>query len=114
MTLPKKKSRKIIVDDQIYRYLIADRGTNLNLAIEADDTKGQLVSFQVPYCDPWLKLSVEQVSDEKLPDNQIQSITPSFVKSVIIFALEKGWQPTTKQKPLQVMLEDGKLKLVHP
>ena len=114
MTLPKKKSRKITVDNQTYRYLIANRGANLSLTIEADNTKGQLVNFRVPYCDPWLKFSVEQVSDEKLPDNQIQSMTPVFVQKVIVFALKKGWQPTTKQKPLHIMLEDGELKLGHP
>lgn len=109
MTLPREKSRAIEVDDEKYRYLVADRGREITLTIEADNAQGQLVTFQVPYVDPWLKFSVEQVSDEKLPDNQLSSITPTFVRKVILFALENGWQPHAKGKPIQLTLnEEGK------
>jgi len=114
MTLPKKKSRSITVDDQTYRYLIAKRDTNLNLTVEAENAQSQLITFYVQYSSPWLNFSVERVTGEKQPANEIESITPAFVRKVILFAIENGWQLGVKEKPMQIVLEEGNLKQVHP
>ena len=90
--LAKKKSRRIIVDDIAYRWLLApDHSIYGMLKVQDEQANGQ-------YLQVHLLLYNTQVEHQK--------ITPSLVAKYIKEALVKGWKPTSKSPPF-------KLKIPH-
>ena len=81
MAIPKKGSRTITVNDHTYRYKVTGNDFVIDLAIESDESQGQLMSVGFLYTN---------------------SITPGVVRKVIEYGLEKGWTPTKRAKNFTV------------
>ncbi len=88
MALPKKKSRKIIVDELAYRWLTSGNDYGIDIYVELYDKPGQLL---------WGR------ADYRYDANRQQlGVTPSDVESLIREALVKGWAPGTTGKDFKL------------
>ena len=104
MTLPKKNSRSITVDDTRYRWLVSMHQYVLNLTIEADDEPGQtLQAFFEPH-DQFKRKSDGKWSFHR----QGRSLTPCDVSKIIRYGLANDWQPqSTGRKPIHLHTWDA-------
>lgn len=98
MTIPKKNSRSITIDDQQYRWVVSVRDNLLNLVVEATDDPGQRLQAYFQCRD----LYVRGESGDWTYVAQKQSIRPSHVRRVVKAALKQGWQPNKKGGPFIV------------
>lgn len=91
MTIPRKGSRKIVVDGVKYRWLIRRKATysqadygdgKIHVAIESDDKNGTILLIETDRPHP-----ADCATDEVIP------VKPSDVASWIKAAIGKGWNP---------------------
>ncbi|MES2464485.1 MAG: hypothetical protein V4671_28320 [Armatimonadota bacterium] len=92
MAIPKRGTRKIVVDGQAYRWYIRRKqkywqtfgefGTGL--AVEAEGGHGSLLIVSVPRFFPRLDWS---------PDDPLIPVVPGDVARHIRLALKQGWEP---------------------
>ncbi|HEX2094641.1 MAG TPA: hypothetical protein VHG28_19710 [Longimicrobiaceae bacterium] len=99
--LPRKGSRRIVVDGQPYRWLVrrsptyaqANAWTGLSFAVQHADTPGAVLQVRVPAARP---------------DNSMGAkggvITPSDVARAVRLALAEGWRPEAPGGPYQLTL----------
>jgi hypothetical protein len=90
MAIPKKGSRKIIVDSVEYRWTIRSKptycqgafGNDMTAAVELTTFPGQVLSISFPWmrCDSW-------IGNPEIP------VTPRDIEDCIKGALKKGWCP---------------------
>ncbi|CAL2085922.1 hypothetical protein [Tenacibaculum sp. 190524A05c] len=110
MAIPKKGSRKIIVNNEKYKWLIRKKGTysqtvfgngKLHIAIELEENPGA---------------SLFIISDRSHPNDietkSINPIKPSDISNWILQAYDLGWNPSDMGKPLQTRIINGKMELV--
>ena len=109
MAIPKKGSRKIIVNDISYRWLIRRKATYgqvdygigmLHVAIELFE-KAESV----------LVIITDKPHPHDIKTNDIVSITPKEVSNWIQEALDLGWKPLQKGPQLHVTIEQGIMKI---
>jgi len=94
MAIPKKGSRKIVVDGIAYRWRIRWKpsistqdcfSAGLTAAVELyDEPRGVLM------------ICFTHSSYKHYPSMQIEPVTPTHVKTAIETAIEKGWIPADK------------------
>jgi len=92
MTIPKKGSRQITVEGQVYRWLIKSKPTYAQECLEAPMTAavdlveggGTTLYITFPFSRP-----------DGLYRTQI-SITPQVIRDCIQAALAQGWQPNNE------------------
>ena len=94
MTIPKKGSRKITVNDLTYRWSIRHKPT-------PSQEKGSSILASVElYLEPGCSLSIEfpWVRFDNLVEGteNARSITPKIIQFCIKDALKKGWNPEKK------------------
>ncbi|MFG1838163.1 hypothetical protein ACGFH8_06965 [Micromonospora sp. NPDC049175] len=105
MAINKRGSRRIVVDDKGYRWLIRRKPTYcqgltwspLSFAVERTDPPGcatLIVELASPRPDNWVNATAAPV-------------LPSAVASAIRQALERGWQPDHPGSPFMLNLGDG-------
>ncbi|WP_445355572.1 hypothetical protein ACJJI5_03955 [Microbulbifer sp. EKSA008] len=90
MSIPKKGSRKIVVEGNSYRWIVRDRptytqafqGGKMLAAIELDSQKGSTLSVEFK----WLRPDVAITS---YPN----SVMPKLIGSCIKSAINEGWNP---------------------
>jgi hypothetical protein len=102
MTIPKKGSRKIIVDNIEYRWRVRHKGTYMQDVFESfltasvelyeNPQNALLVEF------PWVRFDA-YIGDAKQP------VTPKLIESCIKTALSQGWKPNEKGKTFQLNYE---------
>lgn len=110
MGLPKKRSRKIVVDTISYRYIITGNDDYIDLIIEQEDVQGQRMTVSFKYHSA--KMVEELESGEKIVSlTQRNQITPSVVKQTIQFGLENGWTPAQKGKEIRTNFIDNEIEL---
>ena len=89
MAIPKKGTRKIIVNDISYRWLIRKKptysqalGSKMTVAVELYNNPRSVLSITFPWmrCDNWLNYPVI-------------SVTPRDIETCIKNALRNGWHP---------------------
>lgn len=104
MTLPRKKSRTLTVDDTKYRWLVSMHQGVIHVTVESDDDPGQLLqSFFEPH-DQFKRKTDGNWSFHR----QGRSITPDVVGRIIRHGLANGWEPSSKgQKPIQIHTWDA-------
>lgn len=108
MTLSKKKSRSITVDNIEYRWAIAPFSHKIILVVELAQTKGQ-------------KLEVKVLSDidsfwvefPNVQDFNLKVVTPKDVSRIIQQALLKGWKPNEKGRSLRFEWSEDKLTVIQ-
>ncbi|MGD2182870.1 hypothetical protein [Lusitaniella coriacea] len=105
MTLPKKGTRKITVNDESYRWLIRRKATygqtdygigTLHVAVE---------HFQKPGSTLVIITDRSHPKDYSTQKTQIQPVTPADVKEWIQKAIEQGWQPKTPGSTFKVSVK---------
>lgn len=103
MAIPKKGSRKIVVNDVEYRWRVRRKtdywnllsGDGLNFAVEKSENGNCVLHVKLDgfgHFGSWA--------------NNLQTlvITPALVAQAIEIALEKGWQPEKEGKPFELNL----------
>ena len=90
MTLPKKGSKTITVDDTTYRWMVTGNDMIIDVIIEQDKVKGQKLLSGFDY-------------HNETPDGNItaqkRKVTPEVIKKLILHALNSGWEPSAQGKP---------------
>ena len=95
MAFPKKKSRKITVDDNQYRYVVSSSKNSdsawckLTILVELEGQNGSVLRVVgLRSRDPWLDLSEGVKYDNK----DYQVIKPNQVREFIKIAMQSGWK----------------------
>jgi len=103
MTLPKRKSRTIEVEQVRYRYIISKSGTGsdgcfaLNLTIQVESGSGCILKVEgLSTRDPWLEFPQLDSADKYL------GLRPQHVAAFIRHALAKGWNAQREGSPFQL------------
>ncbi|MGF1866588.1 hypothetical protein L4D15_15195 [Enterovibrio norvegicus] len=101
MTIPKKGSRKIVVESIEYRWTIRSKptynqsafGNDMTATVELAESPMSVLSISFPWmrCDGWI-------------GNPVIPVTPKDIESCIKGALSEGWKPEIK---------GGAFKYVH-
>ncbi len=110
MTLPKKKSRPITVDEMNFRYAIStsriddDSNFLLNLTVQTASGEGSLLKIEGMITrDFWLDFSeLSNYSKEDYP-----MLYPSDISKIIKLALKNGWKPYKRGKPYILKLDNS-------
>ena len=102
MAIPKKGSRKIIVDGIEYRWRVRWKPTysqstcnsNLMAAVELYENPQNILSIEFPWIryDAWIGVAE-------------QPVTPSIIETCIKNALNQGWNPAEKSKTFKFNYE---------
>lgn len=104
MALPKKKSRIINIDNIEYRWLVGPNdGYNVFVA-EKENIKGQIIEvyFETDINNFW----VEFPNVKKL---NLKILKPKDAELIIRQALDIGWDPDIKGKPMVFHLKNNKI-----
>ncbi len=108
MTLPKKKSRCIRVNNIDFRYIIStslidnDRNFELNVTIQVAEGKGAALSIKSLFTrDFWLDSSD---STRGLDDYPV--ILPNHIERFIKKGIEEGWNPQSRGSEFSLKLEN--------
>jgi len=106
MSLSKKKSRTIKVDDADFRWTISPKNNQLVFVAEAIDTKGRKI-----------EVTIESDIDKfwtEFPngdDLNLKIVKPKDAEKIITQALKFGWIPSDKGSPLRFKFENDKLEV---
>jgi hypothetical protein len=105
--LSKKRSRPIVVDQQEYRWSIADDGQYVTLAIQLLEANGQRLeaAVETDLRRYWLETPMNARTNTQ--PSKWRPVTPSLVAKIIKNGLALGWTPGRKLPPLEVSLNAG-------
>lgn len=103
MTIPRKGSRRIVVDGIEYRWRIRQKptysqaafGHTLNVAVEICENSNCTLVVDLSQAHP-----CNWIGDPSTP------VTPSEVSDLIRNALDVGWKPTEKGSAFKISFED--------
>lgn len=108
MSLPKKKSRLITVNDIDFRYIIStsliddDWNFKLNVTIQIAEGQGATLSIKgLVTRDFWLDFSDPPRNMDNYP-----VILPSHIEKFIKNGMEEGWNPQAKGSEFSLELEN--------
>lgn len=93
MSLPKKNTRAIVVDDKSYRYLIKSSRSLTNM----DKTLTLIVQEDVD--GPGRPMFVD-VGGITIVGGKNLGIGPGDIRQIIRKGIEQGWDPSNKQNPV--------------
>jgi len=100
MSLSKKKSRTIVVEDTTYKWTISpDSGYSIFVA-EKNEFKGCKIEVYFE-----MFVDIKNLNS----NNEFKIITPKDAASIIRQATVLGWNPEKKGKPLVFDLDNNKL-----
>ena len=107
MAIPKKGSRKIIVDDVAYRWNMRRKPASSHYY---SDSWGPTIAVELAENDiPGTTLVVETTNRPWLylwGDENSRPITPADVARAIKLALAEGWHPAEKGSPFKLRLPE--------
>lgn len=103
MALPKKRSRTIVVDEIVYRYIVTGNDDYIDLIIEQEEAQGQRMTVSFRYHS-----TTEKSTGRIVQRNQI---TPVVVKRTIEFGLKNSWTPNQKGTELRFNWLDDEIEL---
>lgn len=103
MSIPKKGTRKIIVDGEPFLWLIRRQATytqencgNLHIAVEHAEAPGSV-----------LVILTDRPHPQCWGTNEVKPVTPSDAAQWIQQAVQLGWQPQPSGIPLRCGLQEG-------
>ncbi len=105
MTLRKAGTRKLMVENDEYRWIIAPRSRGIIvLVVEYSEEKGQKleVHLESDINEFWIEFPYVE-------DLYLKIITPKEVAIIIAKAIELGWKAKQKGKPLVFNWNDNRL-----
>ena len=94
MGIPKRGSRKVVIDNHQYRYVISGNDGHIDLIVESAETNGQRLIVNFDYEPKGIGFSQSH-------GNQI---TPETVRKTILYSLRNNWTPCSKEKILRINL----------
>ena len=97
MSFPKKGSRLITVDDQVYCWKFKEK-----IFVGFGEERQGLLIIDFGYYDIWLYAG----GPDKPPEYFPKAITPEFVTQGIRFAINHGWKPTENSSAFNVKYRD--------
>jgi len=89
MTIPKKGSRSIDIENNTYRYKVTGNDMIIDVIVEKENCHGQKLISSFEYHNESLSGSLKA---------QERKVTPATIKALVIYALENGWEPDVKGK----------------
>jgi hypothetical protein len=102
MTLARKGSRRLVFDEQEYRWTVSGDDGYIVLVVESETGHGQRLEAFFEYHN-----TVPDASGFPRMAGQLRVITPEVVRSVIRLGLDRGWRPLqTKLKPFRIQDAD--------
>lgn len=109
MSLSKKKSRKISVDQNEYRWSPSEDSGYMILVVQTISGKGKKLEIVISDDENVVvengSYSIEVSETGKL------IITPKLVESLIRDSIEMGWEPLKMGPPVQLSLNEGELQI---
>ncbi len=105
MALPKKGSRKIIVDGYQYSWIASGNDDWIGLIICSANVPGQKLLAQFDYHS--FRFTTENSTHLK----QDLSITPFIVRQVIHYGINSGWIPERRASELHLGFLDNKIEI---
>ena len=106
MAIPKKGSRKIVVDGSTYRWLIRKRASydqvcfdgRINLAIELDEKRCRT-----------LIIYTDRTHPNNIGITEVIPVTPADIENWIREAHKLGWQSNQVGPQMHVVIEEGRM-----
>ncbi|MCD2259986.1 hypothetical protein [Psychroserpens luteolus] len=98
MGIPKKGSRRIVIDNHQYRYMVSGNDGHIDLIIESDETNGQRLVVSFDYEPKGIGFS----------QSHSTQITPETVRKTIVYSLKNSWNPKLKGKIHRINLSGRK------
>lgn len=105
MTISKKGSRKIVVGQEPYRWILTPSARGiLTLTVQHDEVKGQLlrVDIESEINEFWVEFPNVESLNNKI-------VLPAEIALIIQEAIRQGWNPREKGVFLRFKLSDNKL-----
>jgi len=102
MTLSKRKSRKIVVNDEEYRWSPSQDSGFMVLVVQIESGKGK--KLEIVISDD--KNVVVENGNYSIENGDVDKllITPSLVQKLITDALSMGWNPKELGSPVELSL----------
>ncbi|ASS49695.1 MAG: hypothetical protein A3D31_08945 [Candidatus Fluviicola riflensis] len=95
MTLSKKKSRLITINTNVYRWVISPNDGYIVLVAHREDVQGQKLEVYVNS-----EINSFWVEFPYTSNLNLKILNPKDAETIIRQALNLGWNPETKGKPL--------------
>lgn len=112
MSLPKKKSRPITVNNENFRYIIStgkydeDWNFDLNVTVQIAHGEGSILKVEgLVTRDFWLDAPNEVTSKFDYP-----VLTPKDISIIISNSIKQGWNPDKKGPPFIIKLDNSFVK----
>jgi hypothetical protein len=109
MALPKKKSRTISIDGELYQYAISrskaleDYKFNLTVTVKNKISNGAcLIARGIQTRDFWLDFP----DSSKYNSDEYKSITPRHIEKIIKLGIALGWHEKLKQGTFEFQISD--------
>ncbi|MCP4106441.1 MAG: hypothetical protein GY749_13065 [Desulfobacteraceae bacterium] len=99
--LSKKRSRKINIDNEIYRWSIAPDGQWVTLVVQDENSNGQRLEIIID--TDINRMWIEFPNTDNL---NLRVIKPALVAELIRKAIKIGWKPKYSGSPLELTLDD--------
>ncbi|MFK7937234.1 MAG: hypothetical protein AB8G22_27210 [Saprospiraceae bacterium] len=105
MSLNKKKSRLIIIDNEKFRWVVSPSSGYLVYVAEKEEVKGRKIEVFIDsdINDYWVEFP-------NVSNLNLKIVKPKDSESIIRQALKLNWNPEEKGKPIVFDLIDDKLK----
>lgn len=110
MSIPKKGTRKIIVDGEPFLWLIRRQATytqencgNLHIAVEHAEKPGSVLVILTDRPHP----------QGLTPTNEVKPVTPSDAAQWIRQAVQLGWQPQLPGITFEVRIAGGRAEKIY-
>ncbi len=95
MTIPNKKSRKIVVGNKTYKWIISPKDKYIILVAENEEFKGRRIEI-------YIRSDIKNYhrNNSNIEDLNIKIIKPKDVELIIVQAIEQGWNAEEKGSPI--------------
>lgn len=112
MTIPKRRARKIVVNGQAFRWCSNLRGVtgDLTVTVQHESGEGSPLLVKSQNTDRWYRLSIETGAGDKSdlpPPDEIEVVTPAFLRSAILYRQSAGWDAMSKARPFVLRYREG-------
>ena len=111
MSISKRKSRKISVDGQDYRWSPSQDSGYIVLVVQHLSGKGKKIEVVI---SDNKNIIVENGSYSiELGDTNKLIITPKLVEALIRDSIKIGWNPKETGSPVELTFNEGKLEIIR-
>jgi hypothetical protein len=95
MAIPNKNSRKIVVGNETYKWIISPKDKYIILVAEHKEFKGRRIEVYIRS-----DIKNYHINNPNIEDLNIKIIKPKDVELIIIQAIEQGWNAEEKGPPI--------------